>query len=223
MNITDFDPYLDFDLTVLPPPSKPEGPIPVWEIATMFPLQGDWTEEQYLELTDSTNRKIEFVAGHLEFLAMPTEVHQLLLLYLMDVLRAAIEPNRGMVLFSGIRVRTVSDAMREPDLVYLCKENYAKRGDRFWKGADLALEVVSPDANSENRDYVTKRSEYAAAGIAEYWIVDPQESKITVLTLPEGKSEYAEHGVFRPGETATSKLLDGFVVDVKACFDAAKA
>ena len=48
----------------------------------------------------------------------------------------------------------------------------------------LVVEVVSPD--SVKRDYRYKRSEYAALGIPEYWIVDPLESKVCVLTLDEG-------------------------------------
>ena len=50
-------------------------------------------------------------------------------------------------------------------------------------GADLAIEVVSEGAEARERDLETKRAEYARAGISEYWIVDPQESRITVLTL----------------------------------------
>ena len=60
----------------------------------------------------------------------------------------------------------------------------------------LAIEIVSPD--SIQRDYRYKRSEYAAVGIAEYWIVDPLEQKITVLTFNEGL--YDEQVFF--GETA---------------------
>jgi Uma2 family endonuclease len=47
----------------------------------------------------------------------------------------------------------------------------------------LVVELVSP--NQENQDYRYKRSEYAARGIAEYWIVDPMEKKVTVLEWVE--------------------------------------
>jgi Uma2 family endonuclease len=46
------------------------------------------------------------------------------------------------------------------------------------------VEVVSP--NQASRDYRYKRSEYAARGIAEYWIVDPIAQKVTVLEWVEG-------------------------------------
>jgi Uma2 family endonuclease len=51
----------------------------------------------------------------------------------------------------------------------------------------LVVEVVSP--KQENRDYRYKRSEYAARGIAEYWIVDPIQAKVTVLEWVEGLYE----------------------------------
>jgi Uma2 family endonuclease len=60
----------------------------------------------------------------------------------------------------------------------------------------------------------TKREEYAAAGIAEYWIVDPREHQILVLTL-DGET-YRVHGEFGRGATATSRLLPGFSVSVDA-------
>jgi Uma2 family endonuclease len=66
------------------------------------------------------------------------------------------------------------------------------------------------------RFYVEKRTDYAAAGIAEYWIVDPQERKITVLTL--AGTDYREHGVFVMHEDASSVLLDGFTCGVNDVF-----
>jgi Uma2 family endonuclease len=87
---------------------------------------------------------------------------------------------------------------------------------------DVILEIVSPDHQSQERDLVTKRCEYAQARIPEYWIVDHEARAITVLTLPKGKKEYVVHGEFQSGQTATSKLLDGFAVDVTACFAAGK-
>jgi len=85
-------------------------------------------------------------------------------------------------------------------------------------GADLVMEVVSPD--DPQRDLVTKREEFAEAGITEYWIVDPRNSHITVLDL-EG-TQYAVHGKFKPGQKAISRLLPGFSVDVTAVFAAAR-
>ena len=81
------------------------------------------------------------------------------------------------------------------------------------------MEIVSGSPADRDRDLVRKRRDYAQAGIPEYWIVDPQEEVIYVLRL-EGK-EYAEHGRFVAGDTATSALLAGFTVPVADVWAAA--
>jgi len=53
----------------------------------------------------------------------------------------------------------------------------------------LVVEVVSPGKKNEDRDYRYKRSEYAARGVAEYWIIDPIKSQVMILTLVEGLYE----------------------------------
>ena len=77
---------------------------------------------------------------------------------------------------------------------------------------------MSPD--DPDRDVVEKRSDYAEARIPEYWIADPRDETITVLVL-DGDA-YVEHGVHALGDAAASRLLDGFVADVTAVFDAPK-
>jgi len=53
----------------------------------------------------------------------------------------------------------------------------------------LVVEVVSPGKKNEDRDYRYKRSEYAARGVAEYWIIDPIKSQVMILMLVEGLYE----------------------------------
>lgn len=57
----------------------------------------------------------------------------------------------------------------------------------------LAVEVVSPGKANEDRDYRFKRSEYAARGIPEYWIVDPTRATVMVLILVDGLYELANY------------------------------
>jgi len=101
---------------------------------------------------------------------------------------------------------------RQPDIIFMLAGHAARRGRDYWEGADLVMEVISPGGRT--RDLRRKRLEYAAAGIPEYWIIDPKLARITVLRL-EG-DHYVVHGEFRPGELATSVLLKGFTVDVAA-------
>jgi Uma2 family endonuclease len=87
--------------------------------------------------------------------------------------------------------------------------------------SDGFIEVVSEGEENRERDLEVKPREYAEAGISEYWIVDPQEGQITVLTL-EGRS-YRTLGIFKRGEAAASALLPGFEVSVSEVFAAGEA
>lgn len=174
------------------------------------PLQGLWTEEQYLRLTDQTNRLIEFSDGYVELLPMPTRKHQAISRLLFLALLTFVQQRGGTVFYAPLRVRVAPERFREPDLVVLLDKNDARNQNAFWLGADLVVEIVSPD--HVERDTVIKRADYAAAGIPEYWIVQPERETITVLTL--GDKAYEEHGIFRRGDRARSVLLPGFTIRV---------
>jgi Uma2 family endonuclease len=185
-------------------------------IAALLPEQGEWSEEAYLWLTNYTNRLVEFTDGRIEVLPMPTEKHQAILKYLFLAFYTFVEQLGGTVFFAALRLRLKTGKFREPDLLLLLSADDPRRGDAYWTGADLVLEVVSPD--DLNRDLVKKRKEYAQAGIPEYWIVNPQTGMISVLRLEGAK--YAEHGTFGRGATATSALLVDFGVNVDLVLDA---
>jgi Uma2 family endonuclease len=189
---------------------------PVWDLALLFPPHGEWTEDQYLAL--DTNKLIEFVDGCLEFLPIPTLFHQGIVRYLFALLNTfVVSRGLGEVFFAPLRVRLWEMRIREPDVVFI-KPHRIKNRRRPPEGADLAIEVVSEGDENRERDLHVKRREYAKAGIQEYWIVDPQEQRITVLTL-DG-SDYRVHGEFGPGMQATSVALPGFAVDVSETFAA---
>lgn len=189
---------------------------PTWEIAHLFPEQGEWSEEEYFNL--DTNHLIEYVDGCLEFLPIPTKTHQLLVQFLVRLLQDFVQPRSlGTVVSAPYRVRLREGLFREPDILLAFPGRRLQEAES--DGADLVVEVVSPDPKSRKRDLKEKRTEYAAAAIPEYWIVDPEQQTITVLVL-DG-DEYRIHGEFKPGQTATSILLDGFAVDVIDCFAAA--
>lgn len=190
---------------------------PAWEVALLFPAQGKWSEDDYLRLTDHTRHLVEFRDGHIEVLPMPTDEHQRIVLFLYRALYAFLATQAiGIVLVAPLRLRLRTGRYREPDLMLLLATNDERRGNRFWTGADLVLEVVSPD--DPQRDLVQKRQEYAQAGIPEYWIVNPATEQISVLRL-EGDS-YVEHGIFSHGMEASSVVLEGFRVAVAAVLDA---
>ncbi len=185
-------------------------------VADLSVLQGSWTEAQYLKLSSHSNWLIEFTDGCLEILPMPTQRHQAVLRSLFLALLPFVRDIGGNVFFAPLRLRIRDGRFREPDLLLVRDAGDPRCRDDYWLGADLVMEVVSPD--DPDRDLVEKRDDYAAAGIPEYWIVNPIDETVTVLVLAAGK--YREHGVFQPGQQADSVVLHGCSVNVRDTFSA---
>lgn len=186
----------------------------VWELAERdHPRQGEWTERDFFAID---NRRVEFSNGFLEFLPVPIESHELIMSCLFEALRAYVRKSQigGIVLPSGMKVRMRNGKLRDPDVKFMRRENASRRGERWWDGADLAIEIVSGGSADRKRDIETKVEEYAQTRIPEYWIVDPKAKKITVFKLNGHGKAYTVYGEFKVGEKATSVLLEGFAVDV---------
>jgi Uma2 family endonuclease len=190
-------------------------PEPAWEVARLFPAQGTWSVDDYLELSERHNRLIEFTDGTIEILPMPTYNHQQIVIYFFKLLEAYLEGGGGRIVLAPFRVQLREGKYREPDLAFMAADHLDRAHNEFWDGADLVVEVISEAGRA--RDVEVKRQDYALAGIPEYWIVDPRDETITVLVLRDGL--YMEAGVFGRGERAASVLLTGFSIDAAAVFD----
>jgi len=155
---------------------------------------GKMTLEEYLNYDDGTETVYELVNG--ELIAMPPEsdlnlrIASFLFAFFLGQGVQSYRLRIGTeIVVSGLRSTT-----RRPDLMLLSEElavvlEAAARSTVLLDMPSplLVVEVVSP--RQENRDYRYKRSEYAARGIVEYWIVDPMQQKVTVLEWVEGLYE----------------------------------
>jgi len=147
--------------------------------------------EEYLTYNDNTDNRYELVNGKLEFITPPTFLHILICDLIRDALKAEIDRlNLSLIATRESGIRTGMNKSRIADICVLTKEQVMSSLDRAGicdTPLTLVVEVVSPE--SIKRDYRFKRSEYAALGIAEYWIVDPLEQQVTILILEEGLYE----------------------------------
>lgn len=190
---------------------------PAWEIATLFPDQGTLGESDYLYLSATTKKRVEFTDGRIEVLPMPTYSHQKIMQFVFVALLAWLQSRSGGELsVSGIRIKIREGKFREPDVAFLLPEHADRAGNAYWFGADLVVEIVSPDHPA--RDLEDKRFDYAEGGIPEYWIVDPRFNRVTLLKLVEG--QYVVHAEVIDAGQMSSALLDGFKIDVAAMFAA---
>lgn len=153
------------------------------------------TLEEYLAYDHGTDTKYELVDGELVEMPPESDKNNLISLYLLSeflkfVPIQLIRHKDTEIVVTGNRTR-----VRLPDLMILTEELFvALGGGRATITQDLpspalVVEVVSPGKVNEDRDYRYKRSEYAARGIPEYWIIDPGKEQVTLLTLIDGLYE----------------------------------
>jgi Uma2 family endonuclease len=174
------------------------------------------TLEEYLNYDDGTDTQYELVAGELVIMPPESPQNSMIARYLLVQLLQFVPFQRVChkdteIVISGSRATT-----RIPDVMVLSDElvdalQGSGRGTILLDMPPplLVVEVVSPGKRNEDRDYRYKRSEYAARGIAEYWIVDPEKSVVTMLTLVDG---FYEETVLGESDVMRSPLFPGLTL-----------
>jgi len=165
------------------------------------------TLEEFLVYDDDTETLYEFEDGEIILMASESETNRRIASFLFACFLQQGVPSYRLSMKTEII--TTGSRMRIPDLVIFSEELAAvmKGANRSIVMPDmpapaLVVEVVSP--NQSDRDYRYKRSEYAARGITEYWIVDPLLLKVTVLEWVEG---FYEEKVYEGEQVITSILF----------------
>jgi Uma2 family endonuclease len=152
------------------------------------------TFDEYLKYDDGTDNRYELVNGELVLMNPPTVRHTIIIKFLEKKFDAEIE-RLGLpwIPLRDTGVRTGVKDSRLPDLSVITLEQAEQLMDEsavFQSPPLLAVEVVSPSTSTI--DYRYKQTEYAAIKIPEYWIIDSQTQKVSVLTLVQGLYEKAE-------------------------------
>src|SRR5689334_12304253 len=130
-------------------------------------------------------RHAEWAYGEAIFMAPDNTLHASLRTWLASIICGFVnEKGLGETFTESVETRLESTD-REPDILFVstARRHVIKRAF-IDGGPDLAVEIVSP--TSVKRDYQEKFGEYAAAGVREYWIVDPQKQVMLAYSLVSG-------------------------------------
>jgi Uma2 family endonuclease len=156
------------------------------------PVTQTMTLDEFFSYDDGTDAMYELEDGELILMAAESEINRRIAMFILICFSQQNIPAYRLSMKSEIV--TTGSRVRVPDLVVFSEElaiamDGAKRSTVMpeMPAPLLVVEVVSP--NQSSRDYRYKRSEYAARGIAEYWIIDPILGKVTVLEWVDGLYE----------------------------------
>jgi len=79
---------------------------------------------------------------------------------------------------------------------------------------DLVVEILSPATAERDRTY--KKTLYARHGVREYWIVDPEEKPIKVMTL--GKAGFESSGTYGKRDILKFSIFSGLNISLSEVF-----
>lgn len=151
-------------------------------------LPGVRMTEKEFEAWSDEDVRAEWIDGEVLLVAPDNIEHADSNGWLFSLIRFFVEEHgAGRVFIPNVQVRLPSQNRRRiPDLLFVSKSRLKIVKKTYVDGApDLVMEIVSPD--SEARDWREKYLEYQAAGVREYWIIDPLSRRIEAYALARSK------------------------------------
>ena len=156
--------------------------------------------QDYLEYDDNTNLLYELVNGELISMTPASPLHSDIIDFIFKQFDREVERlNLDFVVKqTSVGIRTNYNTSRLPDVCVIRGEDQRNLRQKKVKSAVLdvplliVVEVVSPGKEGEKRDYIDKKIEYQNKQIPEYWIVDTEKNKISILSLVNREYEVNE-------------------------------
>ncbi|MGB3669959.1 MAG: Uma2 family endonuclease [Phormidesmis sp.] len=154
------------------------------------------TLAEYLDYDDGTDAHYELVDGILVEMGAEADINLVIESFLFSIFLQFV-PYYCIRKGTEIAITGSYANTRFPDLMILTEDGVTALAGKKrsmvmleMPAPALVVEVVSSsdtDRESRDRDYIRKRKEYAERGILEYWIIDPIEAIVLILTLADGQ------------------------------------
>ena len=184
------------------------------------PIQPLLTAADYLQYNDGTDDRYELVNGVLTKMPPESNFNARIAFFLLTQFLTLVPFTHLCHKDAELQVTSMRATFRIPDLMVL-----SEAGEAALAGSSrntitldmpaplLVVEVVSPD--NPARDYRFKRSEYAVRGIPEYWIVDPTQKQVLILTLVEG---FYDEAIFKGDQLIASPTFPALALTPNQVF-----
>ena len=174
-----------------------------------------YTYDELVAEFPETNQPCELWDGELIMPPAPSFDHQKILLRFYRRLHEWVSKRKlGEVIAAPIDMVLSPHRVTQPDVAFIAQDRLNIIGRVINGAVDLAVEVIS--LGNRNRDRIEKRDLYEQYGVKEYWIIDPEPGTVEVLYMVNSRYELAMR--CGAGETAASRLLPGFQVEVNWLF-----
>jgi Uma2 family endonuclease len=159
---------------------------------------GPYRAADYMALPDEP--RCELIHGRLYVSPSPTPYHQLIASLIWELFIKVVRQQGGAAYIAPLDVHLSDETVVQPDVIYISPNNRGVVQDWIRGAPDILVEVASP--STTRRDRMHKLPQYAAAGVKEYWIVEPASKAIDFLRLERGvyQHEAVKSNVYRSAQ-----------------------
>src|SRR5262245_15039865 len=176
------------------------------------------TYDDFVRFPDDGQRH-ELIDGEHYVTPSPNIKHQTVSINLTVLIGSWLERNPlGRLFHAPLDVVFSNFDVVEPDLLYLSNARAAEAlTPQHVRGVpELVIEIGSP--STRKRDDTIKRRLYERAGVAEYWVVDPELDAIRVYRRDGDTFERVTELSADAGDSLATPLLPGLVIQVSRVF-----
>jgi Uma2 family endonuclease len=191
--------------------------------------QSRMTLAEFLTYDDGSENRYELVDGVLVEMGNEAKINTKIAMYLIAMLIGLDIPHYRLGIKQKIQVNSDYASARDPDLIIHTEASATVGADdlEFCLRLDqpnpmIVVEITSPGepgTPNYDRDYGHKRDEYAARGIPEYWIIDPDRQWVKVGTWVSGTYDFQ---TFMGEEAIASPSLQNWTLRAKQVLTAGR-
>ncbi|HHT9109608.1 MAG TPA: Uma2 family endonuclease [Candidatus Brocadiaceae bacterium] len=176
--------------------------------------------QDYLQLPK--DKRYEIISGDLYIVPSPHEIHQRIISNILYYLLSFVKKNKlGFIYSAPLDVLFSEADIVQPDIIFITSENKKIITNDNVRGTpDLIIEILSP--NTGHRDLGIKKKLYEKNGVREYWIIDPKNETVDILTLKgnkfRGNKFHVKDAVPESCLLLSSSAVQGFRINIKDIF-----
>ncbi|QTA87084.1 Uma2 family endonuclease [Desulfonema magnum] len=179
-------------------------------------VEAEDKKRRYFYEEISEDQKAEFINGELVMHSPAKLRHTVVCKFLSELLDTYVRIHGFGHVGSEKLLVSLTRNDYEPDICFFSKEKSAEffPDQMKFPAPDFIAEILSP--STEEKDRVIKFTDYAAHGVSEYWIIDPDKEIVEQYALRGDAYELllkVKHGILQ------SHAISGFEIPVRAIFD----
>lgn len=175
--------------------------------------------EEFLELTENSEKRYEYIDGEVYLLASPKTIHQKILGELFILFYNWFKDKKCIPILAPYDITLKRNPENinvvQPDLVIVCDlEENMNQKDYYMGVPALAVEIISE--STRGKDSIKKLDLYMSTDVKEYWIINPFNKEIAIYCFKD--NDIVKNETYKKNETALSYYFEGLNITVNNIF-----